>query len=217
VKSVYVNATVADIEREKIKVPNKENRGEYKKEIERYVIAMVVIASCQLSGINGIFYYAKQLFQDITGGDKLLSQKLMLGLSFCQVVSSIISGRFIDLFGRKYLLIRGQQTLIVILTLIFIVDNLDEYFSKNFIHYFIIFLLYLHVIAFNFSLGPVCIIYAAELVPNFSPIIITLRTFTFLVALTTNYLIHEFGIGQMFLMFGVLSSVAYYYLKDKLR
>lgn len=35
---------------------------------------MVVIASCQLAGINGIFYYAKQLFLDITGGDKLLSQ-----------------------------------------------------------------------------------------------------------------------------------------------
>jgi hypothetical protein len=57
-------------------------------------------------------------------------------------------------------------------------------------HLLIIVLLYLHVVAFNFSLGPVCIIYAAELVPNFTPIIITLRSFTFLVALTTNYLIH---------------------------
>jgi len=154
-------------------------------------VAMVVIASCQLAGINGIFYYAKQLFLDITGGDKLLSQKLMLGLAFCQLVSATISGRFIDLFGRKYLLVRGQRILIVLLMLIFVVDNLEGYlYSMGSAHLLIIVLLYLHIIAFNFSLGPVCIIYAAELVPNFTPIIITLRSFTFLVALSTNYLIH---------------------------
>jgi MFS family permease len=142
----------------------------------------------------------------------------MLGLALCQLVTATISGRFIDLFGRKYLLVRGQQTLIVLLLLIFAVDNLEGYlYSMGSAHLVIIVLLYLHIIAFNFSLGPVCIIYAAELVPNFTPIIITLRSCTFLVALTTNYLIHEFGIGQMFFMFGILSLVAHCYLSEKLR
>jgi len=49
-------------------------------------------------------------------------------------------------------------------------------------------------------------------VPNLTPVIVTLRFATFLVALSTNYIIHEFGIGQLFLMFGVLSTVAHTYL-----
>jgi len=39
---------------------------QYKREFKRYIIAMIVTASVQFSGINGIFYYAKQLFNDIT-------------------------------------------------------------------------------------------------------------------------------------------------------
>lgn len=50
-----------------------------------------------------------------------------------------------------------------------------------------------------------------------TPIIVTLRSATFLVALTTNFIIHEFGIGQLFLMYGVLSVVAYTYLQTRLR
>lgn len=178
---------------------------------------MVVIGSCQFCGINGIFYYAKQLFEDITEGDRLLAQKLMVGLSVCQVLASIICSRFIDHFGRRYLIMKGQQVLIFILIAIFVVDNMQDFANISILHYIIIILIYCHIITFNFSLGPVGIIYAAELVPNLIPIIVTLRFCTFLVALTTNYIIHEFGIGQLFLMFGILSGVAQYYLHDRMR
>jgi MFS family permease len=178
---------------------------------------MVTIASSQICGINGIFYYAKQLFTEITGGDALVSQKLMVGLAVCQAISTMICGKLIDQYGRKYLILRGQQTLIFVLGLLFVIDNADGFIKPKIASYLIIALLYIHVIVFNFSLGPVCIIYAAELIPNITPVIITLRICTFLVALTTNYLIHEFGIGQMFLMFGVLSMIAHYYLIDHLR
>ena len=43
---------------------------------------------------------------------------------------------------------------------------------------------------FNFSLGPVCIVYAAELVNNITPIIVTKRLANLMVAVSTNYLIH---------------------------
>ena len=141
----------------------------------------------------------------------------MVGLAICQVGASLICSRFVDYFGRKFLILRGQQTLIFILFVIFIVDNIQEELNLKVLHYLIIALLYVHVIAFNFSLGPVAIIYAAELVPNLTPIIVTLRAATFFVALSTNYIIHEFGIGQLFLMFGVLSAVAHTYLNRHLR
>ena len=83
--------------------------------------------------------------------------------------------------------------------------------------YLTVMLIYAHVIIFNFSLGPVAVIYAAELVPNMTPMIVSLRTATFLVALSTNYIIHEFGIGQLFLLFGVLTAVAHTFLQRRLR
>lgn len=38
-----------------------------------------------------------------------------------------------------------------------------------------------------------------------------------MVAASTNYLIHEFGIGPMFLLYGMLSLVAHTYLRDRIR
>jgi hypothetical protein len=84
-----------------------------------------------------------------------------VGLSVCQAGASLICSRFVDLFGRKYLILKGQQALIFILFTIFLVDNLQEELNLKLLRYVIIALLYIHVIAFNFSLGPVCIIYAA--------------------------------------------------------
>ena len=81
-----------------------------------------MITSGQLTGINAIFLYAKQLFKEITENDEHLSQQLMLGLAFCQLFSCSISGRFIDTFGRKYLLKRGQIGLVAVLAAIFLID-----------------------------------------------------------------------------------------------
>jgi MFS family permease len=60
---IYTNASVEDIEHEKTMHHSKSVLGEYRKELRRYVLALVVVASCQLTGINAIFLYAKQLFQ----------------------------------------------------------------------------------------------------------------------------------------------------------
>ena len=121
---------------------------------------MVVIASNQLIGINVIFYYAKQLFKEVTDHDSELTQNLMLALAVCQAISSIISSRFIDKFGRKYLFIRGQSTLIFILFTVYVVDSMSNYVKVEITHYLIISLIFMHVITFNCSLGPICIIYA---------------------------------------------------------
>lgn len=85
----------------------------------------------------------------------------MVGLAFCQAITSLICSLFVDYFGRKYLLLKGQKALIFILFGIFVVDNLDGIINRQLVHLLIVALLYAHVITFNFSLGPICIIYAA--------------------------------------------------------
>lgn len=141
----------------------------------------------------------------------------MLGLALCQLLACISAGRFIDTYGRKFLILRGQLAVIIILVVIYLTDNTFDSLSKEISHYLLIALIYIHVIVFNFTLGPICILYAAELVTNITPIVVTKRILCLLAAASTNYLIHEYGIGPMFLLYGVLSLVAYYYLKDRLR
>jgi len=170
-----------------------------------------------MTGINAIFLYAKQLYLEITDGDTTLSQYLILGMAFCQLVACSFSGRFIDTFGRKYLLLKGQLGIIGIMTVIFLIDSWQEFISKEIYHSSLICLFYLHVVFFNFSLGPVHILYAAELVNDTTPIIVTNRILSLTAATTTNYLMHEFGIGPMCLVYVVLSLSAHSYLRDRLR
>ena len=141
----------------------------------------------------------------------------MLGMALCQLLACSLSGRFIDSFGRRFLLIRGQIGIIIIMGSIFLADCLSEYMRKNIYHYSLIALFYLHVIVFNFSLGPICILYAAELVDNITPVIVTKRLVNLIVAISTNYLMHEVGIGPMFFLYGVLSLAVHYYLRDRMR
>lgn len=54
-------------------------------------MALVVIASNQFSGINGILFYAKQLFNKITAGREDYTQIIMVLLSLMQIVSTLLS------------------------------------------------------------------------------------------------------------------------------
>jgi hypothetical protein len=178
---------------------------------------LIVIASNQLIGINVIFYYAKQLFKEVTDNDSEFTQNLMLSLSICQVLSSIVSSRFIDKFGRKYLFLRGQSTLIFILFSVYVIDSMSSYIRIEYTHYLIISLIFIHVITFNCSLGPVCIIYAVELVTDITPIILTLKICSLCVALSTNFLMKTIGLGLMFLIYAFISTLSFIYLSFRMK
>ena len=83
------------------------------------MIAIVLIASNQLTGINGIMYYTKQLFNKVTSNNAKLTQTLMVLLAFLQIVSASLSGSFMDKIGRKKILLNGMFILILILASIF--------------------------------------------------------------------------------------------------
>ena len=85
----------------------------------------------------------------------------MIGLALCQLLSCTWSGYFIDTYGRKFLLIRGQFSLIMILLTIFLIDSFSDYFRKDIYHYLLVSLFYIHVVVFNFSIGPIALLYAA--------------------------------------------------------
>ncbi len=84
-------------------------------------------------------------------------------------------------------------------------------------HFFIGMLINLHVIIFNLSLGPICMFYCSEIMTDLKYMILTLKCLSLFFALSSDYLIHLLGIGQMFLIFGVLSLGVHLYLMVEMK
>jgi MFS family permease len=133
---------------------------------KRFIVGLFVIASNQISCINGIFYYAKQLLNSITK-DEDLSQNLLIGLAFSQIIANLFSGKLIDKYGRKSIFLKGQFLIVIILTLVFLLDLKQmSFLSLSYKHSMMILLIFLHVIVFNISLGPICIFYCSEILDD---------------------------------------------------
>lgn len=94
------------------------------------MIGIVIIASNQLTGINGIMYYTKQLFNQVTNNNYELTKALMIILAFLQIVSAYFSGYFIDRIGRKKIILNGILVLIGILMGIFVLKL--NFVTENF-------------------------------------------------------------------------------------
>ena len=125
----------------------------------RYLIGIVVMASNQLAGINAIMFYAKQLIDEVTNNEILLTQVILVFLGLFQVASTYISGIVIDKKGRKSMLLYGYAILVVILFSIFAIDALLSKNNHGLSEILIVLLIFGHIIIFNINVGPVCIIY----------------------------------------------------------
>ena len=68
---------------------------------------MVLALSNQLCGINAILFYAKQLFMRVTDNNNELSQVIMIFLGFVQITATLLSGKLMDKFPKKYFLMGG--------------------------------------------------------------------------------------------------------------
>lgn len=78
------------------------------------------------------------------------------------------------------------------------------------------FFIFVHILVHNWSLGSVCIIYAADLLNDLTYVIVMLKICSFSVAMSSEYLIEWVGIGQTFLMYGLISLGCFIFLRREL-
>lgn len=71
-------------------------------------MGILVIASNQLSCINGIFFYARQMMDMVTDHNEELSKMLMLFLAFGQLLAAMMSGKLLNKYPRKTIFLIGQ-------------------------------------------------------------------------------------------------------------
>lgn len=86
-------------------------------------MCIVLALSNQLCGINAILFYAKQLFMRVTGGNNNLSQTIMIFLGVVQIIATLISGKLMDRFPKKYFLLGGSLTMVLCLFFIFMLES----------------------------------------------------------------------------------------------
>lgn len=145
------------------------------------VVAMLLSAFAQLSGINVVFYYGTSLLEDAGfRSDGALSGMAVIG--FFNMIFTIIAMIWVDKFGRRMLLQVG--TIGAILCLVGIAfsfmgeaDNL------------LVTLMCAFVAFFAFSLGPIKFIFASEIFPT------NIRSHAMSVAILTMWVVDTL-VGQ---------------------
>jgi len=122
------------------------------------IIAMLLAAFAQFSGINVVFYYGTSMLE--TAGlksDSALSGMAVIG--FCNMIFTVIAMAYVDKLGRRLLLQIGTLGAIACLV------GIGATFNSG-ANAMLIALICSFVAFFAFSLGPIKFIFASEIFPT---------------------------------------------------
>ncbi len=134
----------------------------------------------------------------ITHDNDFVSQMLMILLGIVQILASLTGGILMDKASKRNFLLSGEMLMILCLFAVFF---LEKYQSM------VIVLIFLHNISYSFSIGPLFMYYAAKMLHNTTYAIFTNWLLTFLVALSTDFMITLLGIGKMCATFGFMLTI----------
>ncbi|ORX94926.1 general substrate transporter [Basidiobolus meristosporus CBS 931.73] len=147
-----------------------------------FVIALLMHAYQQLSGINSVIYYSTSIFNDIFGVSN--SQYVTVGVAGINLVMTLVSVALIDRAGRKPLLYSSGVGMCICSVLIVLASVLH-------IDVLMVIAVMLFVASFAVGLGPIPWMLVPELVPTYA-VAATSSTAT-----AVNWLFN-FVIGQVF-------------------
>jgi MFS family permease len=135
--------------------------------------------------------------------------KKSLELGIFQVVITLISGYFMDNFGRRILMLGGVS--LIILSLLGGCFML-EFSSSSSDSSLVIYLIFMHIGSFSLSLGPVTVVYISEIIEDISPFMTIIWVETIFIALTSNLMIERFGISKVFLLYALICMSGLFYV-----
>ncbi|KAK9687838.1 Bifunctional purine biosynthesis protein PurH [Basidiobolus ranarum] len=147
-----------------------------------FIVALIMHAYQQLSGINSVIYYSTSIFNDIFGVSN--SQYVTVGVAGINLVMTLVSVALIDRAGRKPLLYASGIGMCICSVLIVISSVLH-------IDILMVIAVMLFVASFAVGLGPIPWMLVPELVPTYA-VAATSSTAT-----AVNWLFN-FVIGQVF-------------------
>lgn len=156
----------------------------------------------QLCGINAIIFYSKSIFTNTSGADKAQLYTIIVGV--VNLCATITASFLIDKAGRKFLVVFGSVFMGVVLTVFAIVGIIDS--TSAILSY----LIFVYVVGFGLSLGPVVWPYIAEILHDGGVNISVLSNWSiaFIVAQTFPYMADFLGNSTSFLVFAAFSFIS---------
>mmetsp|Transcript_12290 Transcript_12290/g.14115 ORF Transcript_12290/g.14115 Transcript_12290/m.14115 type:complete len:487 (-) Transcript_12290:244-1704(-) len=173
----------------------------------RLMIGMFIAFLQQMTGVNAFIFYSTDIFRKAAGDDTAVTLSVILNA--LNLLATLVSGQIINRFGRKTILIVGD---VLITGTIIVTAILFMYDAKT----ALIFPIFLFIILFGLTYGPVPWIFIAEILPDIGIGVAVLTNWTggFLIALGYPLLAdpHVIGTGPTFLIFGVFDVLALFVL-----
>jgi sugar porter (SP) family MFS transporter len=155
-----VEETIKNIQQSKHEA-NKD-RGLFKSKLYRLPILLAVLIAFfnQVSGINAIIYYAPRIFE-MTGLGESSALLSTAGMGIVNFIFTLLAMRFIDIFGRRTLMLIGSIGLIITLGLVS-----RAFYTESFGGLAVPIFLFIYIAFFAFSQGAVIWVFISEVFPN---------------------------------------------------
>ncbi|MNQ05556.1 D-xylose-proton symporter [compost metagenome] len=179
------------------------------------VLAMVLTALSQFSGINGVIFYGPTILKSagIVTSDALFYQVI---LGAANVLFTFIAISKVDTWGRRPLYIVGS------LCAAFALALTGFCFMMNITGWFMLFSIILFLLFFAFSLGPLKFVISTEIFPThirgtaLSMCIMTMWVSDYVVNLLFPMMRDGLGIATTFFIFSFFCILSFIYAKKKL-
>lgn len=170
-------------------------------------VSVVLLAMNQLSGINIVLSYSKQLFMKVSYYDEARADNCMEVLAIAQVLATMVGGWLANKFGRKRMLVLGGQVVTMALFSVFIVYS----FSPKSVM-FLVSLIVVFILAYAATVGVIPLLYLGELFTSLSCINIIYWTFSLIGMLSSELMLTHLGVGKSFFIYGVVSYLCTFVL-----
>lgn len=179
------------------------------------ILAMVLTALSQFSGINGVIFYGPTILKSagIVTSDALFYQVI---LGSANVLFTFVAIFKVDSWGRRPLYIFGS------LCAAFALALTGFCFMMNITGWFMLFCIILFLLFFAFSLGPLKFVISTEIFPThirgtaLSICIMTMWVSDWIVNLLFPMMRDGFGIAATFFIFSFFCILSFAYAKKKL-
>ena len=166
----------------------------------RLTVGLLLMITQQFSGCNAILTDSSTLFNYDGNAAKVKIYTIMTSVML--IVSSMISGKLSDRFGRRTLLLWGNGGCAIVLLVMGVLQQ--PQFDSNVLKELSIYLTFVFIFVFGVSLAPICWVYEPEILPEkgVSLAVITNWLFCCLIVFVTPILIEQIGISPLYYFFG---------------
>lgn len=177
-------------------------------------IGLFISAFQQITGINTVIYYAPRIFQGAGYTSAISATFATLSIGVINVLATLVSVWLLDRIGRRRLLLIGIAGMVVSLCSLAI----TSFLRSSLIDEMAVISLITYVAFFAIGLGPITWVLLSEIYPlKVRGKAMTLATFVnwlcnYFVSLTFPNLLVSIGIGGSFLLYGIISMIAFWFV-----